>query len=88
MAVKNKEAGSLFVRWEVNRHASEYYVELVHGGNVEEAFQVDDISKTDITISDLKKGEVYGVRVYAYVKDGKQMIYSDFNSETRNIAIS
>ena len=87
MAVKNKEAGSIYVSWQKKAHVSGYYVELMHEGNIENMFWIDDITQTNITIDNLKTGEVYGIRVYTYQNDGEQKIYSDYNSDACNIAL-
>ena len=87
VAVKNKQAGSIFVSWEKKDHVSGFYVELVHSGSVQKVFLLEDPSQTSLTIEGLEKGEPYEVRVYSHTNNEGERIYSDYNSEVCNVAL-
>ncbi len=87
VAVKNKESESLFVRWRTNEDVSGYYVEVSQDNGVAEVIHIEDAHQESVTIRNLKKGQVYLVKVYAYKEIDGQKIYSDYSSETKNVAL-
>jgi len=87
IALKNKESESLYVRWETNQDVSGYYVEVSKGNEIVELLHIEDALQGSVTVRNLKKDEVYQVKVYAYKEIEGEKIYSGYSSDTKNVAL-
>lgn len=74
----------LIVKWEKDRTASGYQVQLSTSKSFQKISKKQQLSRNSYTFSKLKAGKKYYVRVRSYKKSGKSILYGAWSSPQRS----